>query len=181
MNLQPRSRKLLMAVLIFLAVPVFFLLQAGETMFSRQGVLLAAFFGSNVKTAATDFELTDLNGGLVRLSKFRGDRPVLLYFWATWCPYCVTVRPELAKMRERISRSQMEILAINVGGGDSLEKVKKYQEGHPSAWPVLYDGEGRVSKAYKVQGIPLFVLIDKEGNVVYRDTNPPSDVYKYLQ
>jgi thioredoxin-related protein len=45
---------------------------------------------------------------------------------------------------------------------------------------VLYDGEGKVMKAYKVQGIPLFVLVNKEGNVVYRESMLPSDIRQYL-
>jgi peroxiredoxin len=148
----------------------------------RDTLILAALFGSgSTKSPAVDFELPNLNGALVRLSKFRGERPVLIYFWATWCPYCLSVKPEIVKLREKMGPDEMEVLGINVGGSDSLERLKRYQEGHPVSWPILYDGDGKVSKAYGVQGIPLFVLINKEGNVVYRDNEPPSDVRKYLQ
>jgi cytochrome c biogenesis protein CcmG/thiol:disulfide interchange protein DsbE len=149
---------------------------------SHDTIVLAALFGSDAKKfPAVDFELPNLNGSTVRLSKFRGERSVLIYFWATWCPYCISVRPEIAKLREKMGPSEMEILGINVGGTDSLERLKRYQEGHPVSWPILYDSDGKVSKAYGVQGIPLFVLVNKEGNVVYRDNEPPSDVRKYLQ
>ena len=74
---------------------------------------------------------------MVRLSKFKGERPVLIYFWATWCPYCITVRPDVLKLREKTGPSEMEILGINVGGTDSLERLKRYQEGHPVSWPIL--------------------------------------------
>jgi peroxiredoxin len=145
-------------------------------------ILLAGLFGSDAKKfPAVDFELPNINGSSVRLSKFRGERPVLIYFWATWCPYCLSVRPEISKLREKMGPSEMEILGINVGGSDSFERLKRYQEGHPVPWPMLYDGDGKVSKAYGVQGIPLFVLVNKEGDVVYRDNEPPSDVRKYLQ
>jgi len=83
-------------------------------------------------------------------------------------------------LREKIGPAELEVLAINVGGSDSIERLKRYQEGHPVSWPVLYDGEGRVSRAYKVQGIPLFVLVNKEGIVVYRDSSLPSNVREYL-
>jgi len=149
---------------------------------SRDTLILAGLFGSDAKQfPAVDFELPNLNGASVRLSKFRGERTVLIYFWATWCPYCLSVKPEISKLREKMGPSEMEILGINVGGSDSLERLKRYQEGHPVSWPILYDGDGKVSKAYGVQGIPLFVLVNKEGNVVYRDNEPPSDVRKYLQ
>ncbi len=143
---------------------------------------LAAFFswGSGAKGPAIDFELPSLNGSMVRLSTFKGERPVLLYFWATWCPYCVSMRPDFLKLREKIGPNELEILGINVGGSDTIERLKRYQEGHPVTWPILFDGEGKVMKAYKVQGIPLVVLVNKEGNVVYRDSALPSDVREYL-
>jgi peroxiredoxin len=148
---------------------------------SHDTIVLAGLFGSDAtKFPAVDFELPNLNGSTVRLSKFRGERSVLIYFWATWCPYCLAVRPEISKLREKMGPSEMEILGINVGGTDSLERLKRYQEGHPVSWPILYDGDGKVSKAYGVQGIPLFVLVNKEGKVVYRDNEPPSDLRKYL-
>jgi thiol-disulfide isomerase/thioredoxin len=150
---------------------------------SRDATNLASLFdlASDSKSPAIDFELPNLNGTTVRLSKFKGQRPVLIYFWATWCQYCSSVRPAVIKLREKTGPSEMEILAIDVGGSDSLERVKRYQEGHPVSWPVLYDGEGKVARVYRVQGIPLFILVNKEGNIVYRDTEPPSDVRKYLQ
>jgi thiol-disulfide isomerase/thioredoxin len=149
----------------------------------RDAMVLASFFGfgSDAKRPAIDFELPNLNGSMVRLSKFKGERPVLIYFWATWCPYCSSVRPAVTKLRERVGPSELEILAIDVGGSDSIERVKRYQEGHPVSWAILYDGEGKVSRAYGVQGIPLFILINKEGIVVYQESEPPSDVRKYLQ
>jgi peroxiredoxin len=139
-----------------------------------------SLFGSGSKTAP-EFELRDLNGSTVRLSQYKGERPVLLYFWATWCPYCIAAKPKIAKLREEIGQSEMEILAINVGGGDSLEKVKRYQEAHPVSWPMLFDGEGVATKAYQIQGIPLFVLVDKEGTVAYRGNTLPEDLKKLLK
>jgi peroxiredoxin len=175
------GRLLAWVVAVILCLPVL-LNQAVSAAESRDSMMLAALFGSDAaKSPAVDFELPNLNGSSVRLSKFRGDRPVLIYFWATWCPYCTSVRPEISKLREKMGPGEMEILGINVGGTDSLERLKRYQEGHPVSWPILYDADGKVSKAYGVQGIPLFVLVNKEGNVVYRENEPPSDVRKYLQ
>ncbi len=173
--------RLLAWIMVMTFSSSFSLNQAASASESREPIVLAALFGSEaVKGAAVDFELPDLNGSKIRLSKFKGERPVLIYFWATWCPHCIEVKPDVAKLREKTGPGEMEILGINVGGSDSLERLKRYQEGHPVSWPILYDGDGKVSRAYKVQGIPLFVLVNKEGNVVYRETEPPSDVRKYL-
>jgi thiol-disulfide isomerase/thioredoxin len=144
-------------------------------------VLLAGLFGSGNKGPAPDFELQDLKGTTVKLSQYRGDRAVMLYFWATWCPACVSMKPHIAKVRERVPVKDLEILGINVGEGDSLEKVKRYQEGHPVSWPTLYDAGSRVSRAYRVQGIPLFVLVDKEGMIVYQGNDMPQNPMSFFK
>jgi thioredoxin-related protein len=68
-----------------------------------------------------------------------------------------------------------------VGEGDSLEKVKRYQEGHPASYPILYDAGSKVARAYRVQGIPMFVLIDKEGQIVYLGNDLPQNPMKLLK
>jgi hypothetical protein len=75
----------------------------------------------------------------------------------------------------------MQILGINVGEGDSLQRVKRYQEGHPVPWPTLYDNGSKVARTYRVQGIPLFVLIDREGMIVYQGNDLPQDPLKLLK
>lgn len=149
-----------------------------EDAYRLPGVAHAA---SGEGMAAPDFELKDLNGASVRLSAYKGTKSVLLYFWATWCPYCIQAKPQIAKLRDSISPGEMEILGVNVGGGDSLEKLRKYQQGHPVSWPVLYDENGSAVKAYQIQGIPLFVLINKQGNIAYRGNVLPPDVSKMLK
>ena len=141
----------------------------------------SGLFGSGHKAPAPDFELMDLKGTLFRLSKLKGEKPVLLYFWATWCPYCIQVKPKIAQVQKKMGEQEMEVLGINVGEGDSLDKLKRYQEGHPVAWPILYDEGGKVSRTYQVQGIPLFVLVDKEGSIVYRGNEVPENPSKYLK
>lgn len=128
------------------------------------GVALAAGLDN---TPAPDFELKDLRGNTVRMSAFKGQKAVLVYFWATWCPYCLKAKPEVAELRKENSESDLAILAINVGGSDSLERIKRFNEVNPAPWPVLYDKDGDISRSYHVQGIPLFVLVNKGGNIVY--------------
>ncbi len=124
---------------------------------------------------APDFELDDLEGGSVKLSALRNEKAVLIYFWATWCPHCVSIQPNLTKLRREVSEQDLEILGINVGSGDSLERVKRFQERHPADWPILYDADSKVTRSYGVQGIPLFILVDLEGREVFRGNSFPED------
>jgi thiol-disulfide isomerase/thioredoxin len=148
---------------------------------SDNRVLLAGLFDSGRKGPAPDFELQDVKGKSFKLSQFRGDRPVMLYFWATWCPACMSMKPHIAKVRDKVPSQDLEILGINVGEGDSLEKVKRYQEGHPASYPILYDAGSKVARVYRVQGIPMFVLVDKDGQIVYQGNDLPQDPMKLLK
>lgn len=183
MNQDKKSGKrpcILIALMLFtiLQVTATGSVQAAE----HEGrVLPAAAPEAESKEPAPDFNLKDLNGTSVQLNKFKGEKPVLLYFWATWCPYCVAAKPQIAKIREEFAPSQLEILGINVGQGESLEKIKRYQQGHPVSWPILFDEGSKVSRTYQVQGIPLFVVVNKAGNITYRGNALPEDMKQYLK
>ena len=135
---------------------------------------------AGVKTTAPDFDLPNLNGATVSLSQYRDKKAVLLYFWASWCHYCIAARPAVINLCNEIPKSEMEIISINVGSGDTLARVKKFQEANPAPFPVLYDGESKVTRSYRVEGIPLFVVIDKSGVIRYRGNMLPADPRKYL-
>ena len=129
---------------------------------------------------APDFELQNITGTNVSLSEFRGRKPVLLYFWATWCHYCKATRPEVIKM-QKANPDGIEVLAINVGSGDSLDKVQRYEKADPAPYTVLYDPDSKVTRSYKVEGIPHFVLLDKTGAVKYSGNRLPSDPMSLLK
>ncbi len=134
----------------------------------------------NNETEAPNFRLPTLSGGYIELKEFRGKKPVLLYFWATWCPHCFKVRSYVENLRKKVSQNELEILAINVGSNDSLEHVVKYQKQHPLSVPVLYDRKSEVSMKYGAFGVPLFVLINKDGKLIYWGHEPP-DVFTWLK
>ncbi len=131
--------------------------------------------------AAPDFELKDLKGTTVTLSQFRGQKPVLLYFWATWCHFCMAERPSVIKLRKATAQDAIEILAINVGSGDSLAKVKRFEAADPAPYVVLYDPDSKVTRSYRVEGIPHFILLDKIGAIKYEGNQLPSDPMNLLK
>jgi peroxiredoxin len=154
---------------------------AAAAFVSFQAPALAQATGVLTGNAAPDFELKDLNGTGVKLSGYKGKKPVLIYFWATWCPYCMAVRPDVVKLRNDIPKAKMELLAVNVGGADSLNRVKKFDEAHPAPYTILYDADARVPRAYRVQGIPLFIFVDKSGTIKYRGNGLPPDIRQFLK
>ncbi|MCX7823524.1 MAG: TlpA family protein disulfide reductase [Syntrophobacterales bacterium] len=126
--------------------------------------------------AAPDFSLTSIfDGKRITLSEFRNSKYVLLYFWASWCPTCLETRPQLEAFRKNTPSDRLEVLAINIGDGDSIDSIKKLQMKYPLSVPVLFDEGSKVSRSYGVRGVPFFVLIDPEGKIVYQGNELPKD------
>ncbi len=115
--------------------------------------------------SAADFKLQDLSGKVVRLSDFHG-KPVLLDFWATWCPPCRESIPGIEKLYKNYGPKGLVVLGISLddGGWDS---VKSFVAQHGITYPVL-KGTESVESEYHVRSIPMMVVIDKNGKVVKR-------------
>jgi peroxiredoxin len=126
-----------------------------------------------------DFTLPDAGGRQVSLSQFIGKKPVLLFFWATWCPHCNESVPVINRMHQEASTSgKLQILALDFM--ESEKKVNAFISSKKVAYPVLLDRRGRVARKYKVLGIPTYILLDRDGKVVFRDHELP-EIGKYLK
>lgn len=124
-----------------------------------------------------DFTISDLEGKQVSLSDFAG-KPVILFFWAVWCPFCTEELPHLQKQYTNIKAKGIEVLAIDIN--DSSERLKKFLSRHNITLPVLMDEKNRVSTAYQVNGIPTYVLIDANGKIQFQGNILPADYIQIL-
>lgn len=125
-----------------------------------------------------DFTLPDMDGRPVALGRFLGKEPVLLVFWATWCPECRAAIPEINGMTTGPLAGKLQILGLAFR--ESREKVAKTVKARGIRYPVLLDKRGQVARAYSVVGIPTYVLIDRRGNMVYREHVLPGDIARIL-
>jgi peroxiredoxin len=106
---------------------------------------------------APEIELVSIGGNTYRLSDYAG-QPVVVNFWATWCPPCVAEIPEI---QAAYSEYDFYLMAVNVGedSGTTLQFAREMN----MTFPVLLDTYGRVSNAYDVSSIPITFFIDAEG------------------
>src|SRR4030065_2615195 len=119
-----------------------------------------------------DFTLPEAGGGQVSLSRFIGKKPVLLIFWATWCPHCNESVPAINRMHSGPpTRDTLAILALDYM--ESREKVRAFIERKKGAFPGLLDRSGSVARKYGVVGIPTYILIDRDGKGAYRGHEIP--------
>lgn len=126
-----------------------------------------------------DFTLPDQNGKPVSLHQFIGKKPVLLAFWATWCPHCVEAVPEINRMNADLSPGgKLQILALDYM--ESEKKVTAFIAAKRISYTVLMDRRGGVARKFHVVGIPTYILIDRSGNVVFRGYEIP-DIRRYLE
>jgi len=110
-----------------------------------------------------DVQLTPLQGGeAMPLSTFRG-RPVLLNFWATWCPPCRAELPELEKVYNRYGGRGLVVASINVDRNP--EAARRFVEMQKLTLPMYRVPQAEL-RALGIRSIPTSVLLDGDGNVV---------------
>ncbi len=117
----------------------------------------------NEKKEAAPFSLKTLNGSQVSLSDFKG-KPILLKFWATWCPSCVEELPPMEKFSEG-KRDQLHILLAAIDG-EREKRVQDVIKKSKVTLPVLLDVKEKIARTYKVTFIPATFLVDREGMIV---------------
>ena len=124
-----------------------------------------------------DLVLLNDTGENVRLGQMADGKPLLLYFWATWCRPCRKTRPKVSSFAQEY-KDQVKVLGINLGGLDSLENIRKYRSRYKIIYPLLLDRHNNVAKAYSVSAIPAVILLDSTGEIRYRGINPPANLEK---
>lgn len=129
--------------------------------------------GIEVGRAAPDFELTTLDGAVVKLSDLQGKK-VILNFWATWCGPCKQEMPDMEAFYKK-HKGDVEVLAVNYTaseGADGPEKVRQFAEENGITFPILLDKEITVTTTYKVITIPTSYFIDTKGVIQDKFVGP---------
>jgi peroxiredoxin len=117
------------------------------------------------KPTAPAFELRGANGELYRLSQWRG-QPVIVNFWATWCPPCRAEMPSMQRAWEQLQEAGVVLIAINVG--EDQGEIADFLEQVPVSFPLPMDTDMRVSQSWPMKGLPTTFVVDPEGRLVYR-------------
>ncbi|MDE0187145.1 MAG: TlpA disulfide reductase family protein [Candidatus Poribacteria bacterium] len=112
-----------------------------------------------------DFCLETLEGEEHTLSAMRG-KVILLDVGASWCGPCNEAIPEVKIVHERFSDTD-DAVVWGINDGETPQQVQKILEEHQPPWPMLLDPRQEVRKAYQIERIPFFILIDKAGDWQY--------------
>lgn len=116
---------------------------------------------------AAAFALYDLNENLVKYSDFEGKKILILSFFATWCEPCLVEIKELEEFCVKIDTTNIEILFVSIDKGKK-KIVKDFVNRNQVKFRVVHDLYGLAAKSYKVKDLPTLFLIDKSGNIIFR-------------
>lgn len=106
------------------------------------------------------------NGEAVRLSDFIGV-PIVMNFWATWCPPCVIEMPYFSKVDNEIDEVLFLMVNLTDGVVETPEKVEAFLEDSGLKFNnILLDLDGEAMAKYEIEAIPTTLFINEEGRIV---------------
>lgn len=103
------------------------------------------------------------------LQEMRGE-PVLIYFWATWCPICKTTESSVESIA-----NDYQVITIAAWSGDEGE-VNAYRREKSLTASTLVDEWGAIAKQYGIKGVPAFFIIDADGNIQFVEKGYTSEL-----
>ncbi len=128
-----------------------------------------------VGDSAPNAQLTRPDGTPVQLSQYIGKTPVLLEFWATWCPNCHALEPRMQAVAAKYG-NRIKLIGVAVSVNQTRERAALYADKHKLPVEVLWDGDGNASGAYDVPATSYIVIIDTHGKIVYTGVGADQDL-----
>jgi len=145
--LYKRSLLLRLSIQIVLLLLVYFAIRAWQT-------------ADVVRGQAPLFSVTTLQHESISLQACR-DKPLLLHFWAPWCPICRLESDSVASVAE-----DYQVVTV-VSWTSSAEEVHAYLLEHSLQLPVIFDDQNRLAAQYKINAVPTSLFIDADGMIRY--------------
>jgi thiol-disulfide isomerase/thioredoxin len=125
--------------------------------------------GAAVAAPLPQVTVSTLAGERIDLADLRG-RPVLINFWATWCPPCAEEMPALERVERKWAARGAAVLAINFE--EDRQAIERYLEESGLSLPVYTDSAGEVAKMLDITYLPTTLFVDAAGVVRSRVEGP---------
>ena len=119
--------------------------------------------------------LESLTGDSVPLSQWIGKKPVIIEFWATWCPICAELLPRMEAAQKKFG-DRAEFLVVAVAVNQSKNSVRRHLESHPMPFTFLWDGNGSAVRAFQAPSTSYIAVLDAKGRVVYTGVGADQEI-----
>jgi thiol-disulfide isomerase/thioredoxin len=129
-------------------------------------VVRAQEVGLEVGTTAPAAKVHTLDGKEADLAAYIGKTPIVMEFWAIWCPNCKELEPTLLAAAKKYG-TQVKFIGMAVSVNETPERVKAFVEKHGLPGEQFFDTKGNASGAYDAPATSYVVVINKAGKVVY--------------
>jgi thiol-disulfide isomerase/thioredoxin len=119
--------------------------------------------------------IQDLDGNAVDLARWVGKRPVLVEFWATWCPICAELLPKIETAHKKYG-DRVDFLVVAVAVNENPNTVRRHLTRHPMPFTFLWDVNGNATRAFQAPATSYVVILDGQGKVVYTGVGADQDI-----
>ncbi len=149
---KPRRKRRWLAWLLDIVLVVAIVL--GVRFWQHQGL---------VDGVAPSFTGTNLQGQTVDLKQYRG-KPVLLHFWASWCPMCDLEQDSISALH-----NDWQVVTVAFQSGE-VDDVKRYvKRENIEQWTTIVDQDGKLAAQYGIHVVPTTYILDGKGNIRFRE------------
>ena len=167
------NKKLILVLLLLGFVALFFgALWFYATFEGETAAPIPVIEDSNrpAESDAYDFHAEDQAGNPVQISDYLGQRPTIVYFWASWCTWCTRGMDELTLLYDEMGDT-VQILAVNLphlgGAPNELAEGRALMEARGFPFSSIYDVDGEAQALFSVTGVPRALFIDADGALVH--------------
>ena len=116
-----------------------------------------------------------LEGGTVNIADFYGTQPVVLEFWATWCPLCKKLEPSLQAARAKYA-GNVTFVSVGVPANQTPEKQKAYVDERKLTGVFTFDRSSAAMKAFAVPHTSYIVVVGRDRRVAYTGVGDDQDI-----
>jgi thiol-disulfide isomerase/thioredoxin len=112
----------------------------------------------------------DLEANEIQIKYEQYNKPVILYFFADWCPICKFQHPVISSLDE-----DYPVISIAMQSG-SNQQLKQYLEQHELSLSVINDSDGIISSSFGVQGVPAMFVIQQDAKIAFSTRGYTSEI-----
>jgi thiol-disulfide isomerase/thioredoxin len=129
---------------------------------------------------APSFQVVTTSGKKLSLESFKGS-VLVIEFFATWCGGCKASIPHLLNLQKQFGNKGLQILALDIGQGDTLEEVKDFVANNKISYSVAMADEDVVYDNYAIRMVPSLFIVDKKGVLVEKLSGYNTEIQQILE